>query len=245
MVVWRAQPRHGDRSEIKLNGFDELFWLRAASKADDCLAAHCENYKTQVCFYWNSRRGAQDADLIVTNHALLLADALNGGSVLPPHTHLVVDEAHQLEETAVDALTQRVGEDEVLESIDGAITWFRAAVGPPGDAVRTAAAHAKQAVTDFFQEARGIVKQRQPEIPLRPSREEPVVLDVLLRASSAIVPLSGLAAKLADHTMRLRRALEDAANQLPLESNPHAPRYMNVFVPQPRARVDPVRPALL
>src|SRR6202521_4319499 len=31
MLVWLAHTRHGDRSEIKLNGFDELFWLRAAS----------------------------------------------------------------------------------------------------------------------------------------------------------------------------------------------------------------------
>src|SRR5207302_168477 len=167
MLVWLAQTRHGDRSEIKLNGFDELFWLRAASTADDCLAAHCENYKTQQCFYWNSRRGAQDADLIVTNHALLLADALNGGSVLPSHAHVVVDEAHQLEETAIDALTQRVGEDEVLESLDGTLTWFRAAVGPPGDAVRAAASDAKQALAEFFREARAIVRQRQPEIQAR------------------------------------------------------------------------------
>src|SRR6202011_6286547 len=122
-----------------------------------------------------SPRGAQDAALIVTNPALLLADALNGGSVLPPHTHLVVDEAHQLEETAVDAVTQRVGEEEVVESIDGALTWFRAAVGPPGDAVRTSAAEAKQGVTDFFPEGRSIIRQRQPEVPARPSREHPVV----------------------------------------------------------------------
>ena len=245
MLVWLAHTPQGDRSEIKLNGFDELFWLRAASTADDCLAAHCENYKTQRCFYWNSRRGAQDADLIVTNHALLLADALNGGSVLPPHTHLVVDEAHQLEETAVDALTQRVGEEEVVESIDGALTWFRAAVGPPGDAVRTSAAEAKQGVTDFFQEVRSIIRQRQPEVPARPSREEPVVLDPALRTSSEIVPLSGLAARLADQAMRLRRALDNAANQLPLESNPHAQRELDLFVTQLQGRVDLIRQALL
>src|SRR6202022_3483250 len=156
-------------SEIKLNGLDDLFWLRASSTADDCLAAHCENYRSQRCFYWNSRRSAHDADIIVTNHALLLADALAGGSVLPPHEHLVVDEAHQLEETAVDALTLRVGEEELLESIDGTLTWFRAAVGPPDDAVRAAAADCRQAVTDFFREARAIIRARQPEVPVRPA----------------------------------------------------------------------------
>jgi len=245
MLVWLAQTRHGDRSEIKLNGLDELFWLRAASTPDDCLAAHCENYKTQQCFYWNSRRAAQDADLVVTNHALLLADALNGGSVLPPHAHLVVDEAHQLEETAVDALTQRVGEEEVLESIEGALTWFRAAVGPPSDAVRSAAADAKQALTDFFRQARTIVKQRQPEIPLRPSRDDPVILDAILRTSGELVPLSGLASGLADHASRLRRALDDAATQLPLELNAYAQRELDLFLTQLQGRVELIVQALL
>src|SRR3989442_4614713 len=176
MLVWLAQTGHGDRSEIQFNGFDELFWQRAASTPDDCLAAHCDNYKTQQCFYWNSRRGAQDADLIVTNHALLLADALNGGSVLPSHTHLVVDEAHQLEETAVDALTQRVGEEEVLESIDGALTWFRAAVGSPGEAVRLAAAECRHAVTHLFPATRPVVAPGQPEVPPRPGGREAMLL---------------------------------------------------------------------
>jgi ATP-dependent DNA helicase DinG len=245
MLVWLAQTQHGDRSEIKLNGFDELFWLRAASTPDDCLAAHCENYKSQRCFYWNSRRAAQDADLIVTNHALLLADALNGGSVLPPHTHLVVDEAHQLEETAVDALTQRVGEEEVLESIDGALTWFRAAVGQPGDGVRMAASDAKQALTDFFRQARAVIKQRQPEIPARPGRDEPVILDAVGRTSSELVPLSALASALADQVKRLRRGLDDAAAQLPLELNAYAQRELDLFLGQLQGRVELIVQALL
>ena len=150
------------RSEIKLNGLDELFWLRAASSADDCLAGHCDNYKSKRCFYWNSRRAAHDADVIVTNHALLLADALAGGSVLPAHEHVIVDEAHQLEEAAVDALTLRVGEEEMHESIDGTLTWFRAACGPPSERLRAEGAALAQATTRFFLEAR-----RWPEAATR------------------------------------------------------------------------------
>src|SRR5437899_9853739 len=150
MLVWLAQTRNGDRSEIKLNGLDDLFWLRAASTADDCLAAHCENYKTQSCFYWNSRRAAADADLIVTNHALLLADALGSGSVLPDYQHVVIDEAHQLEEAAVDTLTVLVGEEELRESLEGTLTWFRAACGPPDSAVQAQAAILRGLVIETF-----------------------------------------------------------------------------------------------
>src|SRR2546423_4054977 len=193
MLVWLAQTHNGDRTEIKLNGFEELFWLRAASTPDDCLAAHCENYKAQKCFYWNSRRAAQDADVIVTNHALLLADALAGGSVLPPHEHLVADEAHQLDETAGDALTLRGGEAELLGSNGGAMTWFRAAIGQPGDVIRREAADCRQAVADFFRESRAVITGRQPEVSLRPSREEPVILDDTIRTQADIVQLSRLA----------------------------------------------------
>jgi Rad3-related DNA helicase/DNA polymerase III epsilon subunit-like protein len=245
MLVWLAQTQNGDRAEIKLNGFEELFWLRAASTPDDCLAAHCENYKTQRCFYWNSRRAAQDADVIVTNHALLLADALAGGSVLPPHEHLVVDEAHQLEETAVDALTLRVGEDELLESIDGTLTWFRAAVGPPDDAVRTAAADCRQAVTDFFREARAIIRARQPEVPLRPSRDEPVILDAISRSVPDVAQLGALASAVGEHATALRVALDDAGARLPLEASPYAERELDLFKTQLHSRADLVVQALL
>jgi ATP-dependent DNA helicase DinG len=245
MLVWLAQTRDGDRSEIKLNGFDELFWLRAASTPDDCLAAHCENFKTQRCFYWNSRRAAQDADVIVTNHALLLADALKGGSVLPPHEHLIVDEAHQLEETAVEALTMRVGEGELMESIDGALTWFRAAVGAPSEAVRRAAADGRQAVVELFREARTVLSDRQPEIPARPSREEPVILDAVNRPLPDIIRLSALAGALDERTSALRRALDDAGAQIPLEANPHAERELDLFITQLQSRVDLVVHALV
>jgi Rad3-related DNA helicase/DNA polymerase III epsilon subunit-like protein len=245
MLVWLAQTSHGDRAEIKLNGFEEVFWLRAASTPDDCLAAHCENYKAQRCFYWNSRRAAQDADVIVTNHALLLADALAGGSVLPPHEHLVVDEAHQLEETAVDALTLRVGEEELLESIDGTLTWFRAAVGPPGEAVRREAADSRQAVTDFFHEARAIIRARQPEVPLRPSRDEPVILDALSRGLPDVSPLVALASAVAERATAFRFALDDAGARLPLEASPYAERELDLFKAQLHGRVDLVVQALL
>ncbi|TMB66926.1 MAG: hypothetical protein E6J51_07050 [Chloroflexi bacterium] len=245
MLVWLAQTHNGDRAEIKLNGFEELFWLRAASTPDDCLAAHCENYKTQRCFYWNSRRAAQDADVIVTNHALLLADALAGGSVLPPHEHLVVDEAHQLEETAVDALTVRVGEEELLESIDGTITWFKAAVGPPDEAVRTTAADCRQAVTDFFREARAIIRARQPEVPVRPSRDEPVILDAISRSLSDVSQLAALASGVAAQAGALRVALDDAGARLPLEASPYAERELDLFKVQLHGRADLVVQALL
>lgn len=245
MLVWLAQTELGDRSEIKLNGLDELFWLRAASTADDCLAGHCENFKSQRCFYWNSRHAAHDADLIVTNHALLLADALAGGSVLPPHDHVIVDEAHQLEETAVETLTDRVGELELLESLDGTLTWFRAAIGPPSEAIRSAAADCRDAIHVFFLEARAVLTQRQPEVPSRPNREEAIILEPGMRQQPDLVALGALAAKIADANTGLRRALDEGGGQLPIDASPYAEREFDLFVAQLQKRVDLLVEAVL
>lgn len=245
VLVWLAQTGMGDRSEIKLNGLDEVFWLRAASTADDCLAGHCENFKTNRCFYWNSRHAAQEADVVVTNHALLLADALKGGSVLPPHEHVIVDEAHQLEESAVEALTFRLGENELMESLEGVMTWFRAAVGPAGPAVLRAIADCRAAVSELFREARGVITQNQPEVPLRPSREEPVVLDDAGRKLAGVVTLGTLASRLAERNAALKHALDDGGAQLPLESNPYAEREFDLFVSQLQTRIDLIVEALL
>jgi ATP-dependent DNA helicase DinG len=245
MLAWLAQTESGDRSEIKLNGLEELFWLRAASTPDDCLAAHCDNYKAQRCFYWNSRRAAQDADLVVTNHALLLADAMAGGSVLPAHQHLIVDEAHQLEETAVDALTQRVGEEELLDSMNGTLTWFAAAVGSPGESTRQAAADSRRAASALFEACASVVKARQPELPLRPAREEPLVLTPDERTRPDVVGLIKLAGELLEKASVLRQALDQSAAQLPLTANAYAERELELFRAQLDSRTDLLRQAML
>lgn len=58
-------------------------------------------------FYYHARRRAEDAHLLVVNHALLVADLVTGGHLLPPYSHLIVDEAHRFDEAATDQLTYR------------------------------------------------------------------------------------------------------------------------------------------
>src|SRR5207245_10135415 len=139
---------------------------------------------------------------------------------------------------AVDALTMRVGAEEVLESIDGALTWFRAAIGSPGEAVRLAAADCRQAVTDFFGTVRPLVAQGQPEVPLRPGREEPVILDASSRVWPETITLAKLAGILGERAIALREALDGAGAQLPLQRNPYSARGLALLVTQRRARVD-------
>jgi len=60
------------------------------------------------CFYFEARKRAERADILVVNHALLLADAASGGSILPPYQLLIVDEAHHLPGIATDAFSRSI-----------------------------------------------------------------------------------------------------------------------------------------
>ncbi|TMF65772.1 MAG: hypothetical protein E6I17_12305, partial [Chloroflexi bacterium] len=71
----------------------------------DCVGIHCTK---EDCYVHRARAEAETADLVVINHALLLADVEVGGGLLPEFDHLVIDEAHHLEEAATRGLRQEV-----------------------------------------------------------------------------------------------------------------------------------------
>lgn len=75
------------------------------TSAKGCAGASCPYAAS--CAFLRSRRSVRDADVVVVNHALLLADQreTGGGTLLPPldESILVVDEAHHLPEVAVEA----------------------------------------------------------------------------------------------------------------------------------------------
>src|SRR5258707_864430 len=73
------------------------------------------------CSAERAREIAGQADIVVTNHALLAIDALDNGQVLPEHDVVIIDEAHdlvdrvtsvataELSAPAVDAAARRCG----------------------------------------------------------------------------------------------------------------------------------------
>jgi len=104
ILVWLPLTTSGDVSELFLpTTADRALWTRV------CCDAQCTHERCgEEDFFWRTRRRAEHAHLLVVNHALLLADLVSGGRVLPPYTHLIVDEAHRLEEAATEQLTYRV-----------------------------------------------------------------------------------------------------------------------------------------
>ncbi len=99
---WAGRTQNGDRAELPfLPSSDE--WEQLDADADDCVGEFCERFRE--CHFFKKRDEAKYADLVVVNHALFFLDLAMGGGLLPPYDVAVLDEAHQAERWATDALT--------------------------------------------------------------------------------------------------------------------------------------------
>jgi DNA polymerase III subunit epsilon len=127
VLVWLHSTESGDRSELRLHGREEVLWARIASDPLDCVGVHCTK---EDCYVHRARAEAEAADLVVVNHALLLADAEVGGGLLPPFDHLIIDEAHHLEEAATRGLRQEVDGPGLKALLDR--LGSRSSPAPPG-----------------------------------------------------------------------------------------------------------------
>ncbi|MEU8137291.1 ATP-dependent DNA helicase [Streptodolium elevatio] len=91
---WADDTETGDRDDLS-PGVNDRAWAQVSVSSSECLGASKCTYG-QECFAERAREIAKQSDIIVTNHALLAIDALEGAPVLPEHEVLVVDEAHEL-----------------------------------------------------------------------------------------------------------------------------------------------------
>ena len=148
--AWGARTRTGDRSELVEVPEGSPLWPRVTSTAENCLGTECPLYDD--CFVFKARRRAQDADLTVVNHHLLLSDlALKRegfGAILPEAEAYVLDEAHQLPELAGQYFSVGVSARQVKELAadalaecagqPGALALLQPALEHLSDAVRKA-----------------------------------------------------------------------------------------------------------
>ncbi len=103
--AWAARTQTGDRAELPfLPPSDE--WESLDADADDCTGEFCEHFRD--CWFFKKRDEAKYADIVVVNHALFFLDLAVGGGLLPPYDVAILDEAHQCERWATDALTATI-----------------------------------------------------------------------------------------------------------------------------------------
>jgi ATP-dependent DNA helicase DinG len=94
LTEWASTTESGDRDDLK-PGVADRSWSQVSVSSRECLGmARCP-FGTD-CFAERAKATAGQADVVVTNHALLAIDAVTDSAVLPEHSLLVVDEAHDL-----------------------------------------------------------------------------------------------------------------------------------------------------
>ena len=94
MRDWADETETGDRDDLT-PGVSDRAWSQVSVSSRECLGASKCAYGAE-CFAEMARERAKLADVVVTNHALLAIDAIEGAPVLPQHEVLIVDEAHEL-----------------------------------------------------------------------------------------------------------------------------------------------------
>lgn len=128
---WSQATATGDLAELP--GLPEESRLRmlVTSTAENCLYQTCNHY--EGCCVFEARRRAAQADLIIVNHHLLLADLglkeQGYGELLPPADAVIFDEAHQLPELASRFLSRTVSSHQWFELLSDCRAAYLAEAG--------------------------------------------------------------------------------------------------------------------
>ncbi len=112
ILVWLPGTTTGDRTELNLQGDENLIWSRLSAEDESCNPELCSHIGN--CFFYRARQRADEAHLIVVNHSLLLSNVLSENRILPRYQHLIIDEAHHLEDVTTRQLSFEVSQARML-----------------------------------------------------------------------------------------------------------------------------------
>lgn len=122
--TWAEQSVTGDRDEYP-DEIDPRVWRSLSVGRRECVGeSRCAF--GEDCFTVKRREQAQEADIVVTNHAMLAIDALEGIPVLPEHDAVIIDEGHELVDRATSAVTSELS----LAAVERALSRARKFIDP-------------------------------------------------------------------------------------------------------------------
>lgn len=146
---WAADTETGDRDDL-VPGVSDRAWRQVSVTSLECLGQKCP--LIDECFPERARRIAREADVVVTNHAMLGIAATGSPGVLPEHSVVIADEAHELSDRVTAAATAELS----VASIEHASRQARRHGGIPTTDLDAAAA-------DFGSVLAGLPAERFPD----------------------------------------------------------------------------------
>ena len=121
--TWADETETGDRDDIT-DPIDARVWRSVSVSGRECVGPlRCPF--GEECFAERAKAAAFAADIVVTNHAMLAIDALDGVPLLPDHAAVIVDEGHELVDRATTAVTTELN----AATVERAVTMTRRLAG--------------------------------------------------------------------------------------------------------------------
>ena len=115
-----------DRDDAPTHGAQA--WSQVSVPVRECLGAQRCPFGHE-CFVEASRERARRSQLVVTNQALLAIDALHGGTALPEHDAVIIDEAHELVARVTGAASHEMSPQGVERVAKRCLPWLADDVG--------------------------------------------------------------------------------------------------------------------
>jgi ATP-dependent DNA helicase DinG len=147
---WSAKTTDGDLSQTTFLTDDAAALPLVTSTAENCLGTDCAYYNE--CFVARARKQAMEADIVVINHHLLMADLVlkedGFGELLPRVDAYIVDEAHQLPEVASIFFGQNLSSRQLMELARDSVIAFHSDASDCKELKQAAESLEKQ-VADF------------------------------------------------------------------------------------------------
>lgn len=127
---WSTKTRDGDISKCSTITENNAIWSLLTSTNDNCLGSECPQYDD--CYVVKARRRALNADVVVVNHHLFLADVVvkdtGFGELIPKADVFIFDEAHQLPDLACQYFGQQLSSRQLFDLAKEILLVYRTEV---------------------------------------------------------------------------------------------------------------------
>ena len=205
--AWSARTRRGDRMEMVDIPEDSPVWPRVTSTPENCLGSECRFF--DECHVVKARREAMEADVVVVNHHLLMADlALKQegfGEILPGADAFILDEAHQIPELAGQFFSQSVSSRQIVDLGQDALAEAQGVTGATSQLLEPV-----EAIQDLVRRLRLAMDPLPARGPLGALDRDPTVRETLVELRDVMAAMSDLLAALGERSRGLANTYERA-----------------------------------
>ncbi len=103
VLLWLKETKDGDLEELSLQ--NKEFTALEEICCAEYVCPHDVREFSDRCFLQKARQRAENSDIVIVNHSLLLQELLNNNGTIPPADYIIIDEAHQLERVSTEAMS--------------------------------------------------------------------------------------------------------------------------------------------